>query len=71
MKLSRAREWRESQGLTQHELGEKAGVSEATVLRVEAGHSVFPNTARKIAAALDVQVADLLEVPPVPLGGAA
>jgi len=71
MKLARTREWRESRGLTQREVADLAGVSEVTVIRVEMGHDVFPATARKIAGALDVQVADLLGAPPVPLGGAA
>jgi transcriptional regulator with XRE-family HTH domain len=45
-------------------------VGEVTVARVETGASVSPPTARKIAEALDVSVADLLERPPVPLAKA-
>jgi transcriptional regulator with XRE-family HTH domain len=67
MKLARTREWRESRGLTQRELAAEAGVGEVTVARVEAGTSVAPPTARKIATALGVSVADLMEAPPVPL----
>lgn len=67
MKLARTREWRESHGLTQRELAAEAGVGEVTVARIETGASVTPSTARKIAGALGVAVADLLERPPVPL----
>jgi len=51
----------------QKEVAEEAGVSVYTVLRAEGGISIRPNTARKIAKALNVTVADLLEDPPVPL----
>ena len=67
MELARTKEWRESRGLTQRELAAKAGVGEVTVARIETGASVTPPTARKIAEALGVAVADLLERPPVPL----
>jgi len=46
-------------------------VGEVTVARVETGASVSPPTARKLAEALDVSVADLLERPPVPLAEAS
>jgi transcriptional regulator with XRE-family HTH domain len=69
MKLPRTREWREARGLTQKELSGVAGVGEVTVARIEAGASVIPPTARKIAGALSISVADLLEKPPVPLAG--
>ena len=71
MKLARTKEWRESHGLTQRELAAAAGVGEVTVARVETGASVSPPTARKLAEALDVSVADLLERPPVPLAEAS
>ena len=70
MELARTKEWREARGLTQRELAAAASVGEVTVARVETGASVAPPTARKIAAALDVSVVDLLERPPVPLAGA-
>jgi len=54
----------------QKEVAADAGVSEYTVLRAEGGISIRPDTARKIAEALNVTVADLLEEPPVPLGQA-
>jgi len=71
LKLARTKEWRESHGLTQRELAAEAGVGEVTVARVETGASVTPPTARKIAEALGVAVADLLERPPVPLDKAS
>jgi transcriptional regulator with XRE-family HTH domain len=70
LKLARTREWRESHGLTQRELAAEAGVGEVTVARIETGASVTPSTARKVAGALGVAVADLLERPPVPLAKA-
>ena len=70
MKLERLKEWREARGLTQKELSREAHVAEKTVARIELGDSVRPNTARKIADALGVSVADLLERPPVPLAEA-
>jgi transcriptional regulator with XRE-family HTH domain len=70
LELARTKEWRESRGLTQRELAAKAGVGEVTVARIETGASVTTSTARKIAEALGVAVADLLERPPVPLAEA-
>jgi transcriptional regulator with XRE-family HTH domain len=70
LKLARTKEWRESHGLTQRELAAEAGVGEVTVARIETGASVTPSTARKVAGALGVAVADLLERPPVPLAKA-
>jgi transcriptional regulator with XRE-family HTH domain len=71
LKLARTKEWRESHGLTQRELAAEAGVGEVTIARVETGASASPPTARKIAEALSVAVADLQERPPVPLAEAA
>ena len=45
-------------------LAEKSGVAEHTISRIEHGASLRPTTARKLADALDVAVADLLEAPP-------
>ena len=67
MQLPRLKEWRESRGLMQKELAAAAGTSEYTVLRAERGTSLRVDTARKLADALGVSVADLLESPPVPL----
>jgi len=68
LKLPRTKEWRESQGFTQRELADEAGIGYVTVARIESGHDANPPTARKIAVALGITVADLIERPPVPLG---
>jgi transcriptional regulator with XRE-family HTH domain len=69
MRLTKLREWREAQGLTQKELADASAISEFTVARAEHGGETRPNTARKFAEVLGVGVADLIEKPPVPLGG--
>ena len=67
MKTPRLREWRESKGETQLTLSERSGVAEHTISRIEHGAELRPTTARKLADALDVEVADLMESPPAPL----
>lgn len=62
MQIPRLREERELQGLTQKELADVSGVSVRSVAGYESGASVRPNTARKLAEALDVKVADLVGV---------
>jgi len=49
-------------GLTQQELADKAGTTQTTVARIERD-AVEPEvtTIRKLAAALDVRIADLLD----------
>jgi transcriptional regulator with XRE-family HTH domain len=49
-------------GLTQEELAKKAGVTQTTITRIERD-AVQPEvtTVRKLAAALDVSIAGLLE----------
>jgi transcriptional regulator with XRE-family HTH domain len=70
MQLAKLRAWRESRGLSQRELAELGGFSAFSVSRAENGASVRPATARAYAEALGVEVADLLESPPVALGKA-
>jgi transcriptional regulator with XRE-family HTH domain len=53
---------RDLQGLTQKELADVSGVSVRSVAGYEGGAHVRPNTARKLANALDVEVADLVGV---------
>ena len=65
MKTPRLREWREAMGETQVTLADKSGVAEHTISRIEHGASLRPTTARKLADALGVTVADLMESPPV------
>ena len=56
----RLRELREDAALSAQELGEKAGVHENTVLRLESGKSgAHPKTVRKLAEALGVKPKDL------------
>ena len=59
MKL-RLKLWREKRLLTQRELAVKAGVSHITIAKIETGRSAAIRTARKIAAALDVDPDDLI-----------
>jgi len=65
MQLDRLKEWRQSRGLIQKKLAEDAGVNELTVVRAERGYSVKVPTARKLAAALGVEVIDLVAEPPM------
>jgi transcriptional regulator with XRE-family HTH domain len=61
MRLTRLREIRQRAFLTQAELGEKAGMSEATINRLESGkHEARISTVRKLAAALGVLPAELV-----------
>jgi transcriptional regulator with XRE-family HTH domain len=67
VQISNLREWRERRALTQEELAEQAGVSARSVAGYEAGAGARPGTVRKLAAALDISVEDLLgkaEAPP-------
>jgi DNA-binding XRE family transcriptional regulator len=52
---------RRKSGLTQRELGELAGVAHTTVQRLESlSRGAYPQTLRKLAAALGVEPADLV-----------
>ncbi len=58
----RLREARDDADLSQRELGEKAGVSPDTILRMEAGEGgAYGRTVRKIAKALGMEYEDLVE----------
>jgi transcriptional regulator with XRE-family HTH domain len=60
--VDRIRHARRRLGLSQEELAEASGVSAATIVQVELGHRrPQGRTLRKLAAALGVEVADLLE----------
>ena len=60
--LPRLRELRQSRGLSQRELGQLARVSSGTVYRLEHGlRGAYPGTVRKLAAALEVTPADLVD----------
>lgn len=61
-KLTRLRAVRERAALTQQELADKSGLNRSTVIRAESGQDVpFPRTVRKLAQALGVQPADLMD----------
>jgi len=58
----RLKKIREAQGLTQQEFAKKAGISRAYLARLEIGrHDPHLSRLRKLAKALKVSVADLLE----------
>jgi DNA-binding XRE family transcriptional regulator len=61
VKLTRMRSVRERKALTQDELATLAGVSRQTVVKIEGGLEPRPPTVRKLARALGVQPADLME----------
>lgn len=56
--------WRAQRGLTQDRLAERLGMHRNTVWAIEAGHPAFMRTARLLASALHVKVADLMSQPP-------
>jgi DNA-binding XRE family transcriptional regulator len=58
---NRLRQAREMLGYGLEKTAQEAGISKNSVLRAEHEEDIRPVTARKIAAALDVDVADLLE----------
>lgn len=58
----RLRELRELRFLTQRELAEKAGIGEATVVRIEKGQQTPTfRTIKRLAAALNVDPSDLAQ----------
>lgn len=57
----KVKELRESLGLSQKALAEKAGVAQATVHYIESGGNYTQKSIRKIARALGVTVAALLD----------
>jgi transcriptional regulator with XRE-family HTH domain len=60
--LPQLRHIRERRALSQRELSALSGVSRMTIVRLEAGgEDPFPTTVRKLARALDVDPADLME----------
>jgi transcriptional regulator with XRE-family HTH domain len=60
--LSRLRELRLEQALTQLELAERAGVARTTIVRLEQGDpNVLPSTLKKLSRALHVRPRELWE----------
>jgi transcriptional regulator with XRE-family HTH domain len=59
------REWREARFLPQLELADKAGLARQTIVTLEkADTEVRPTNIRKLAAALELEPADLFRLPP-------
>ena len=55
------RQARQRLGLTQRQLGTLAGVGKGTVLELEVGRrGAYPRTVRRLAKALETEVADLV-----------
>lgn len=64
MQVPRLKEWRERRLLTQRELAVAAGMTAATINRIERGlHAARISTVRKLAAALKVDPDNLLGFP--------
>jgi transcriptional regulator with XRE-family HTH domain len=62
VKLSRLKAIRERQALNQRELASKAGLTPATLSRIESGaQEPYMSTVRKLAEALGVKPTDLME----------
>jgi transcriptional regulator with XRE-family HTH domain len=62
LKLPRLRKVRELRGWSQGVLAEKADVSRDSISNYETGHrEAYPSTAKKLADALSVTIADLME----------
>ena len=59
--LSRLREIREREALSQEDLAERAGLTRVTVTRIEGGQPARPSTTRRLARALRVRPSDLME----------
>ena len=66
MQIPRLRQWREFRGLTQKDLAAESGVSVRSIAGYEAGAGIRPNTARKLAEALNIEVADFFREPESP-----
>jgi transcriptional regulator with XRE-family HTH domain len=55
------RQARQRSGLTQRELGELAGIGKGTIWELEVGRrGAYPRTVRRLAKALETEVADLV-----------
>ena len=69
--MDRLAELRESRALTLRDLADRSGVDANTINQVELGHrKPRPSTLRKLAKALDIEVADFFKEPALPLGEA-
>jgi transcriptional regulator with XRE-family HTH domain len=64
VKLPGLRRQRELAALTQDELAQRAGIHRVTLARLELGGEAEMRTVRKLAQALGVQPADLMQPEP-------
>jgi transcriptional regulator with XRE-family HTH domain len=65
------REFRRRRGWSQKDLADESGVGQDTISGIESGrHEPRPSTLRKLAEALDVEVADFFREPALPLAEA-
>src|SRR5215210_3964911 len=71
VQIPNLRELRELHGLTQKELADVSSVSLRSVAGYEGGAHARPNTARKLAQALNVEVADLVGATSYPKASAS
>jgi transcriptional regulator with XRE-family HTH domain len=61
-RLTRLKAMRERKALTQQELADRAGINRVTLARIETGGAEpYPATVRKLAEALGVEPAELME----------
>lgn len=58
----RVREVRLEQGMSQEKLAAESGVALRTIARIESGEDCLVGTASRLAEALDLDVAELLEI---------
>jgi transcriptional regulator with XRE-family HTH domain len=59
-RLTMMRDLRRAQDLTQQQLGERCGVSQALVAQVETGRvTAYPSIKKRIAEALGVKIKDI------------
>ena len=66
--MDTVKEIRRRKGWSQKDLAEESGVGQDTISGIESGrHEPRPSTLRKLADALDVEVADFFREPAVPL----
>lgn len=66
--MDAVKEIRRRKGWSQKDLAEESGVGQDTISGIESGrHEPRPSTLRKLADALDVEVADFFRKPAVPL----
>ena len=69
--MDTVKEIRRRKGLSQKDLAEESGVGQDTISGIESGrHEPRPSTLRKLADALEVEVADFFREPTVPLAKA-